>query len=169
MKVFDEICKRINPVKYWKRKGAVVGSGTTISRTAKLSSEPFLVVIGKKCKITSFVEFVPHDGGVHVLRNLYPDLSDIDLFKGKIIVGDNCYFGNHSSVLSGVKIGNNCIIGYGAVVTKDVPDNSVVAGVPARIICTIDEYKNKNQKYFLNTKHLKIKEKRKYLSNHFGD
>ena len=52
MKAFDEICKRINPVKYWKRKGAVVGSGTTISRTAKLSSEPFLVVIGKKCKIT---------------------------------------------------------------------------------------------------------------------
>ncbi len=43
----------------------------------------------------------------------------------------------------GVTIGNSCIIGVGAIVTKDVPNNSVVAGVPARVIRTIEEYKQK--------------------------
>ena len=45
--------------------------------------------------------------------------------------------------MPGVTIGSNCIIGCGAVVTKDIPDNSVAAGVPARVIETIDEYYEK--------------------------
>ena len=49
-------------------------------------------------------------------------------------------------VLKGVTIGDNCIIGFGAIVMKDVPDNSVVAGIPARVICSIDEYFEKRKK-----------------------
>ena len=48
---------------------------------------------------------------------------------------------------SKVTVGKNCIIGMGAVVTKDVPDNSVVAGVPARIICTTEQYLEKHKDY----------------------
>ena len=43
----------------------------------------------------------------------------------------------------GVTIGNNVIIGAGSIVTKDIPDNSVAVGVPARVIRTTDEYLNK--------------------------
>lgn len=51
-----------------------------------------------------------------------------------ITIGDNVWFGGHCTVLPGVTIGNNAVIGAGAVVTKDVPDNAVVAGNPAKII-----------------------------------
>ena len=52
----------------------------------------------------------------------------------KFEIGDNCYFGVGSIVMGPVKIGNNVTIGAGAVVTKDVPDNCVVAGNPAVVI-----------------------------------
>lgn len=55
-----------------------------------------------------------------------------------ITVGDNVWIGGNSSVLMGVTIGNNVVIGAGSVVTKDIPDNAVVAGNPARIIRYID-------------------------------
>jgi serine O-acetyltransferase len=58
-----------------------------------------------------------------------PDLKDF-----KIITGANCYFGTGVTVLGPVRIGKNVTVGAGAVITKDVPDSCVVAGVPARII-----------------------------------
>lgn len=50
------------------------------------------------------------------------------------VIGDNVYIGPHVSIIEGVHIGNNVTIGAGAVVTKDIPDNSTVAGVPAKVI-----------------------------------
>lgn len=57
-----------------------------------------------------------------------------DIESGCIEVGDNCYFGTGCTILGPVKIGNNVIVGAGAVVTKDIPDNCTVAGVPAKIV-----------------------------------
>lgn len=59
------------------------------------------------------------------------------LVLDKVIVGNNCYFGLGVKILGPVKIGNNVIVGANAVVTKDIPDNSIVGGIPARIIKTI--------------------------------
>ncbi len=56
-----------------------------------------------------------------------------------IKVGDNCWFGANVSVMPGVTIGSGCVIAAGSVVTKDIPDNSLVAGVPAKIMKTIDQ------------------------------
>lgn len=56
-----------------------------------------------------------------------------------IKVGDNCWFGANVSVMPGVTIGSGCVIAAGAVVTKDIPDNSVAAGVPAKVVRTIDQ------------------------------
>lgn len=49
-------------------------------------------------------------------------------------VGDNCYFGLNAKIFGPLKIGNNVTVGANAVVTKDIPDNAIVAGVPAKII-----------------------------------
>lgn len=52
----------------------------------------------------------------------------------KINVGDNCYFGLGVKIFGNIKIGNNVTVGANAVVTKDIPDNAVVGGIPAKII-----------------------------------
>ena len=54
--------------------------------------------------------------------------------KGPVIIGDNVWLGAKSSIMPGVKIGNGVVVAANAVVTHDIPDNCVVAGVPARII-----------------------------------
>lgn len=54
--------------------------------------------------------------------------------KGEVVIGNNVWIGDKVSVLAGVHIGNNVIVAANAVVTKDVPDNCVVAGVPARVV-----------------------------------
>ena len=54
--------------------------------------------------------------------------------KGDIVIGDNCYISTGVTILGPVTIGNNVTIGAGAVVTKDIPDNAIVGGVPAKII-----------------------------------
>lgn len=55
-----------------------------------------------------------------------------------VVVGDNCYFGLGVKILGAVKFGNNVTIGANAVVTKNIPDNAIVGGIPAKII----KYKN---------------------------
>lgn len=163
MKFIDRIKKRINVIKYWRKQGVVIGNNTRLVTSVIFGSEPYLIEIGSNCNITDFVEFMTHDGGCHVLRNLSPDLADIDYFKGKTIVGNNVYIGNHACIMPGIKIGNNCIIGYGSIVTKDVPDNSVVAGIPARIICDIDTYRQKNKEFECHTKNMSSSEKMEFL------
>ena len=58
--------------------------------------------------------------------------------KRPVLVGDNCYFGLGVRILGNLTIGNNVIIGANSVVTKDIPDNCIVGGIPAKII----KYKN---------------------------
>jgi NDP-sugar pyrophosphorylase family protein len=58
----------------------------------------------------------------------------------KVTIGNRVYLGANSVVLPGVTIGDNAIIGAGSVVSKDVPANTVVAGVPAKYMCTVEEY-----------------------------
>ena len=76
------------------------------------------VKIGKNCTILPMVLFGKKNPGL----------------QGTIIVGDNCYVSTGATILGPVTIGNNVTIGAGAVVTKDIPDNAVVGGVPAKII-----------------------------------
>lgn len=65
---------------------------------------------------------------------------------GRVKIGNHVMVGASSTILPNVRIGNNVIIGTGSVVTKDIPDNVVCAGNPAKIICTLDEYINRYNK-----------------------
>jgi acetyltransferase-like isoleucine patch superfamily enzyme len=65
--------------------------------------------------------------------------STIDNKQGKVILEKNCKIGSHSVIMPGITIGKNSIVGAHSFVTKDVPNNVVVAGVPAIMIKTIFE------------------------------
>ena len=65
------------------------------------------------------------------------------------IIGDNVYIGPHVSIVENVRIGNNSSIGAGAVVTKDVPENATVAGVPAKILIYNNPSRYVNRRYIM--------------------
>ena len=157
-----------NPIKYWSKKGLSIGNDCEIYPSANFGSEPYLISLGHHVRINSGVIFITHDGGVWVLRNLKEDYKDIDLFK-KIHIGNNVHIGTNAIIMPGVTIGNNCIIGCGAIVTKNIPDNSIAVGIPARVIETIDEYIEKNEKRFIHTKNLNYEDKKAAVLKYFED
>lgn len=148
-------------IKYWRSKGVKIGTDSIIYGNVNFGSEPFLIEIGENVKITSNVNFITHDGAVHTIRNKYEEF-DADLF-GRIKVGNNVFIGYNVLILPGVSIGDNTVIGAGSIVTNNVENDSVYAGAPARYICTIDEYYEKNKNSLDYTKRLNKDEKRNYL------
>lgn len=132
--------------KYLIKKGAKIGEGTRInSGISSFGNEPYLITIGRDCLLSYEICLVTHDGGVKVLNSLNKFDGKRADKMGRIIIGDNVYIGARVMIMPGVTIGNNCVIGAMSVVTKDIPDNTVVAGVPARTICSIDEYYEKTK------------------------
>lgn len=82
----------------------------------------------------------PYTGFYTAAHPNAPELRNHGLEQARpITIGDNCWFGANVSVMPGVSIGANCVIAAGAVVTKDMPDNAIIAGVPAKVIRLIDE------------------------------
>ena len=142
-----------------RKAGVQIGDGNFIS-SSFWSSEPYLISIGNNCQITDGVKIFTH-GGAGAVRKFYPKF---DTF-GKVKIGDYVYIGSNSLIMPGVTIGNNVLIAAGSVVTKSVPDNVVIGGNPARIICTINEYLQRNLQYNTDTKGLQRVDKKKFLLN----
>lgn len=145
-----------------RSQGVKIGLNCEIYPSAEFGSEPYLITLGNHVRVNNHVTFVTHDGGLWVIREMYPEFSKADLIK-PIVVGNNVHIGTGAVIMPGVHIGNNCIIGVGAIVTKDVPDNSVAVGIPARVIETIDEYFRKNKDSYINTKGLSPDKKKEIV------
>lgn len=150
-----------SPVDYAREIGVKVGSESRFLGlgTETFGSEPYLVSLGDHVTITSGVRFVTHDGGVWVLRKEHPT---IDVF-GRIDVGNNVFIGLGAIILPGVTIGNNVVIGAGAVVNKSIPENSVAAGVPARVLGSIENYRERMLEIGVPTKGMNVNDKRKFI------
>jgi acetyltransferase-like isoleucine patch superfamily enzyme len=132
----DEFSK---PAIYSKYLGVVFGSNARITGNPSFGSEPYLIKIGDDVTITSGVIFHNHDGGLGVLRKKYPGIDVIKPIK----IGNNVFIGSNSTIMPGITVGNNVIIGASSLVTKDIPDNVIVGGVPAKFIKTLEEYEQK--------------------------
>lgn len=153
-------------IKYLRELGAIVGDGTRfLCDLSTFGSEPYLIEIGSDCLITHGCRFITHDGGVKVLNSAnYFNGKKMDKM-GRIKIGDNVYMGNYATILPNVTVGDNVIIGINSIVTKDVPSNCVVAGIPARVICTLQEYYDKNSKkgVFTETALMPYSQKKEFL------
>lgn len=124
--------------KYFREQGAKIGENNRIE-VRSLGAEPYLVRIGDHCTIAPGVKFVNHDGATWLFTDEVPSLQKF----GTIEIMDNCFIGLGSILMGNIKIGPNSIVAAGAVVTKDVPEGTIVGGNPAKFICSIDEYKQK--------------------------
>jgi acetyltransferase-like isoleucine patch superfamily enzyme len=158
---------KTNPVAYARSVGVKVGKDVRlIGITDKtFESEPYLISIGDHVTIAGQVKFINHDGGVWIFRE---SERNIELIK-KICVKNNVFIGYRSIILPGVTIGNNVIIGAGSVVASDIPDNCVAAGVPAKVIRTIEEYRNKIDPYIVKRTWKNTSEKESVLRKHFNE
>ncbi len=125
--------------------GVRVGKGTIFydPRSMNIDRErPWMLKIGEYCKICAGTIILTHDYSRSVLRRRYGDIVGE---SGLTLIGDNCFIGMNSIILMGSQIGNNVIVGAGSVVSGKIPDNVVVAGNPARVVCTLDEFYKKRK------------------------
>lgn len=163
IKIYNHFFKKMYPIKYAERIGVRLGSNCRLINV-DFGSEPYLVKLGNHVSATK-TQFITHDGGVWVFREEDPEIDVIQPIR----IGNNVFFGYGSVVLPGITIGNNVVIGAGSLVTKDIPDRVVVAGVPAKVICTIDDYQKKCREKSLPTKLMTLKDKEIFLKNLFSD
>ena len=150
-----------------RSKGAKIGNGCDFIGTPNFGSEPYLISIGDNTTVSFDVAFVTHDGGTRVIRHL-PDGNPETVIYGTITIGKNCFIGCRATILPNVTIGDNTIIGAGSVVNQNIPANSVAAGVPCKVICSLDEYREKHKDDFLYMVNLPYNEKKNFLLKHFG-
>ncbi len=118
------------------KRGLMVGKN--FSRQGHVIIDPphcWLIEIGDNVTLADGVYILAHDASTSKILN-YTKI-------GRVRIGNNVFVGAKSIILPNISIGDNSIVGAGSIVTKDVPENVCVAGNPAKVICTIEEYTNK--------------------------
>lgn len=137
-------------INYYRSNGIKIGANC-IFRSPKHTKidlmRPSLITIGDNVDMNDHFTIMGHDFGHRVFLSLFGEFL---CSSGVVSIGNNVYFGTSVTVLKGGVIGDNCIIGAGSLVNKPIPSNSVAAGVPCRVICTIEEYYAKRQKQWVD-------------------
>ncbi len=134
---------------YAKRNNIYRGVGENVGimdRKVPLYSQ--LIEFHNNIQVASGVSFLTHDATNSMLSRIMctwgGGVKPQEII-GCIEIMDNVFIGSHTLILSNVRIGPNAIVAAGSVITKDVPPNSVVAGVPAKVIGTFDSYMEKRK------------------------
>lgn len=110
-------------------KGCDIGDGTIIESGILWDKvNPKGTHIGKECLIAHGVTILTHD---HCKR-VGPSI--LDCLRVDTFIGNRCFIAVNATIMPGVHIGDECVVGAGSVVTKDVPPNCIVAGNPAKVI-----------------------------------
>lgn len=121
-----------------KARGLKIGERVSFEDGCFLDpSHCFLITIGDQVVFAPNVRLIAHDASTRYA------IGHTRL--GRINIGSRCFIGDSVIVLPGVTIGDDCVIGAGSVVTHDIPCNSVAAGSPARVRCSMDEYRQKHR------------------------
>ena len=137
--------------------GVNIGNYCDIQKVS-FGSEPYLVTIGNHVQITSGTKIFTH-GAAWLFREKIPNMD----FFGKVVIKDNVYIGNKCLIMSGVTIGSNVLVAAGSVVTKSIANNVVIAGNPAKIICSIEDFERKMLSKNVESKGMSEIEKKRYL------
>ncbi|CAA7390386.1 acyltransferase [Chryseobacterium fistulae] len=123
------------------KKGLKVGKDVRFVEVPQFGTEPFLIEIGDETTFSNNVRFINHDGGYNALH-FFKKYEDVRAF-GRIKIGKQCLIGADTTIMLGVEMEDNCVLGAGSILTTSMPKGTVYAGVPARFVCTIEEYGDK--------------------------
>lgn len=143
------ILNAVKRTQYYKKKKIFHSMGDNcLVMDRKVPLYAKLISLGNNVQIASNVHFNTHDITHRMLNNMdwVLDRRDGKIYPEKIgciEIGDNVFIGAGTSINYNVRIGSNVIIGACSLITKDIPDNCVVAGVPARVISSFEEYLDK--------------------------
>lgn len=107
----------------------IVGNDVVFGRNTIIASKK-LIKIGDYVRIGPFVQIIDHDHSYAKDRLIMNQEAKIE----EIVINEDVWIGSGAKILKGVVIGEGAVIGANAVVTKDIPENAIVGGVPARII-----------------------------------
>ncbi len=114
--------------------GLRLGKNVTIMPKVSIDDKyPYLISIGDNCSLSNGVLILAHDATTFKFTGGYSKIA-------KVEIKDNVYIGQNSIILPGVTIGPNVLVAAGSVVNKNIPPNSCVAGVPARVYAKFDEF-----------------------------
>ena len=130
-------------ISYLRKKGAYIGEHTRFINPVNTYIDDqciSYISIGRKCCIAAGVTILAHDWSVCVVAEKFGQMLP---GQKRTIIGNNVFVGMHTIILSGANIGDNVVIGAGAVCSGTIESDSVYAGNPARKIMTIEEYYEK--------------------------
>lgn len=152
-------------IRWLRNHGAKIGENTRFiaPKECKVDiNRAEYISIGDNCCL-SYVTILAHDYSWYILKDAYQEILPDP--GGRVSIGNNCFIGYNAIILKDTDIGDNCIIAAGAVVKGHVPSNSVWGGIPARQICTLDELYRKKKKNEIFDAFYRYKVESEYKNN----
>lgn len=133
--------------RFLRKRGVRIGEGTFFfapKTTTVDMTRPYMLSIGRNVMVAAGVTILSHDYGWSVVKGVQGDVyGSCD----ETLIDDNVFLGVNSVILKGAHVGANVIIGAGSVVSGDIPDNCVAAGVPCRPLQTLEEYARRRREF----------------------
>ena len=107
-----------------------IGAKTVLGQECTISAFQH-VSIGRECILADRVMLIDFDHGIVDVER---PIREQGIYKRDVRVGHNCWLGYGACILRGVTVGDNAVVGTSSVVTADIPDNAVAAGIPAKVL-----------------------------------
>ena len=129
-----------------RKMGMKIGDGVYLISSPRDcvidEQNPYLITIGDNVQLTRGVLILTHDYSWSVVKGCYGEVLG---HQAPVSIGNNVFIGMNAVILAGSTIGDNVIVGAGSIISGTIPPNVVVAGNPAKVLCTIDEYRVKRK------------------------